>query len=177
MSFGGMVLHGTESKKVFFRGESIETIESLSQPDKLYSNLLNCAELEMKQGQKFEGQEEPIAVSEAMAELAEEILEMKKVDGHDDVTPAGHVVTSFSNRVGGDGSPQGSPKKIDSVEMITLDPMVKKPVSFSHSELVSEEANAELVVMMASLSNSMKRRQRGQPWCEFGGEDDRGLRE
>ena len=71
-------------------------------------------------------------------------------DGDDDMTLEKHVAKSIDIGKGGDGSPQGSLKRVDSAEKTTEDAMVKQPVSFSQrSNKVSEEAKAGLMTMMA----------------------------
>ena len=111
-----------ESRRRNFRkGTTDETIESKTRPDKLHEGLANCAEVER--------QREAVAVCEAMAEVAEvrtqSVLTHEIGADGDDMTPAGRVAKSLRNRVGRDGSPQGGPKRIDSVETTTEDPMVK----------------------------------------------------
>ena len=68
-----------------------------------------------------ERHKEAVVVFEVMAELA--VVPAQSVltheindDGDDDMTPAGHVTRSIELGVGGDGSVQGSPKKVDSAE-------------------------------------------------------------
>ena len=71
--------------------------------------------------------------------------------------PAGHVRSPLRNRLrGGDGSPQGGTRRINSVETTTGAPEQEQRVRFSHSKKFSAEANAELETMMASLATSMK---------------------
>ena len=77
-------------------------------------------------------------------------------EGEDDMTPAGHLAKSLRHPVEEDGSPLGSPNTIDSVETPTEDPAVKQPVNFSRSKKISEDSNAQCMVMMSRHSNLMQ---------------------
>ena len=66
-------------------------------------------------------------MSEEMAKLAVVLAQSvlaneKEAHRDDEMTLAGHVAKSLGYRVGGDGSPQGSPNQVD--------PVVKQLVSF-----------------------------------------------
>ena len=68
------------------------SIESQTQPDRLYHNLVECPEVER--------QREAVAVFEAVAELAvipkQSLLTHEmEAEGDEDMTPAGHVAKSL----------------------------------------------------------------------------------
>ena len=105
----------------FLKGTSPGTLESQTQPDKLYKRLEKCAQVVRRW--------ESVAVFEPMAELA--VIPTLSIssheiddDGDDDLTLVGHVAQSFIHGAEGDRSPQGRPKTIDSAQKTTEDPMV-----------------------------------------------------
>ena len=80
---------------------------------------------------------------------------------------------SLRNHLGGeDGSPQGSPGRIDSVETTKDAPEQKQRVRFFQRKNVSEEANAELMMAMTSLAilDEARHMDRGQPRWKNEGE-------
>ena len=93
-----------------------------------------------------------------MAELA--VMPTQSIStenvGDDDMTLLGHISKSINVGAEGEGSPQGSTQRADSVEKTTKDVMVKHPVSFSPCKKYTDDANAKLMEATGGFSTQLK---------------------
>ena len=135
----------------FWTGTSHETIESQTKPDKLHERSEKYEEVER--------QKEALAVFEWRNwrwyrrswfwRMSSRLTSMTTWLLQDMLrSPSGIVWEEM-------GREKETFKKIDSIETTTEDQMVKQSMSFSQSKNIAEDGSAELMAMLADLSNSM----------------------
>ena len=118
--------HQSEKRTSLVKGSSIETMESQTQQDQLYSGLPNWAE----EGRK---KRKVRAIFEVMACLAfpnEETPSMIEEVG-DEMAALGHESKQIKLGHDGDGFPSESPKRIHSVAKSTTEDRIRSEMKYS----------------------------------------------